>query len=344
MLFIRVDANEKIGIGHMMRCMAIAKEAMHQNKKCTFIVSDNKSKEEIEKFGFSTICLNSKWNDMEYEIDILSNLISEYRVSVLIVDSYYVTKKYIEEIGQITKFIYLGDLKYSVENLACLINYNNYYEKFNYDITFKNKNTILLLGMKFTPLREEFCNIKTRKSVKKNVSKILITTGGTDPNNMAGKLANYIVSNDNHNISLDIVVGSLNKNLRFLYNIEKEKSNIKLHIDTDNIAMLMSESDIAVSAGGTTLYELSACGVPTICYAFVDNQLDSINEFMKNEIMISVGDIRGKESEVIKLIYEKICFLRENYGVRNNMTDKMYNLIDNKGCYRIIKHINKLLI
>lgn len=341
MLFIRVDGNKKLGIGHMMRCLAIAEEAIRQGLECTFIVSDEESRQIINNFGFNIICLNNKWNDLNKEIDILLQVINKHKIKLLLIDSYYITRKYIEIIGNNTKLIYLGDLKYYAENITCLINYNNYCNKFNYNNMFKNSKTKLLLGIKYTPLRKEFNNIKLIP--RSTVSNILITTGGTDTYNIAGKLAKYFIDKRSEkDICFNIVVGSLNENLDFLNSFEKKNKNVKLYINTKNMAKLMINSDIAISAGGSTLYELSSCGIPTICYAFVDNQLDSINEFMNSETMISVGDIRGREDECIGLIYEKVQFLKDNYDIRKKMSNIMQNLVDGKGAYRIVKEIDML--
>ncbi|EJP6470959.1 UDP-2,4-diacetamido-2,4,6-trideoxy-beta-L-altropyranose hydrolase [Clostridium sporogenes] len=342
MLFIRVDANKKIGIGHMMRCLSIAEEAVKQGVDSTFIVSDEESKQIIDRFGFSTICLNSKWNNMNEEIDILLRTIFRNKIRKLIVDSYYVTKEYIKIVGRNTTLIYLGDLKYYAENIDCIINYNNYYYKFNYDNMFKNKNTKLLLGTKYFPIRSEFFNRKSK--VKKDASNLLITAGGNDMYNVTGKLLDYFINKKNEkNIHFDIVVGSLSDNIEFLKTFEDKYDNIKLHINTNNMAQLMIKSDIAISAGGTTLYELCACGVPTICYAFVDNQLDSINEFSDNGIMISIGDIRDKQDVYINLIYEKVQLMKNNYNIRKKMSNMMQHLVDDKGSYRIVKEINTLI-
>ncbi|WP_051986356.1 UDP-2,4-diacetamido-2,4,6-trideoxy-beta-L-altropyranose hydrolase [Clostridium amazonitimonense] len=338
MLFIRVDANEKIGIGHLMRCLAVANEANEQGIECTFIISDKETERIMINFDFATICLNSEWNNLNNEIDKLIKVISENKIKLLLVDSYYVTKEYFEEIGKNVTLIYLGDLNYYSEYIDCLINYNNYYHKFNYYNMYDKKKTKLLLGTKYVPLREEFTNIKP--IVRDTVSNILITTGGTDTYNIAGKIVDYFIKNESENdICFNIVVGSLNRNLDILSKLEKKNKNIKLYISTNNVAELMIKSDIAISAGGSTLYELCACGVPTICYAFVDNQLDSIKEFMATETMISVGDIRGREEECINLIYEKVQILKNNYKIRKKMFNKMQNIVDRKGSFRIVKEI-----
>ncbi|BDR75921.1 UDP-2,4-diacetamido-2,4,6-trideoxy-beta-L-altropyranose hydrolase [Clostridium tetani] len=342
MLYIRVDANKKLGVGHMMRCLAIAKEGVRQGLECTFIVSDEESRQIADKFGFNIICLNSKWNDLNKEIDILLQVIVQNKIKLLLIDSYYITNKYIEIVGNNTNLIYLGDLRHYAKNITCLINYNNYYNKFNYNDMFRDGKTKLLLGTKYTPLRREFNGIKS--SPRNTISNVLITTGGTDIYNIAGKLAKYFIDKKNEkDICFNIVVGSLNENLDFLSCFEKKNKNVKLHINTKNMATLMIESDIAISAGGSTLYELSSCGIPTICYAFVDNQLDSVNEFANSETMISVGDIRDREDECIDLIYEKLQFLKDNYNIRKKMSSIMQDLVDGKGAYRIIKEIDRLI-
>ncbi|SFD34071.1 UDP-2,4-diacetamido-2,4,6-trideoxy-beta-L-altropyranose hydrolase [Clostridium uliginosum] len=338
MLFIRTDANSKIGTGHLMRCLAIANQAKQEGVECIFIISDKETEQIITPFGFSTICLNSKWNNLNSEIAKLIQVINENKIKLLLVDSYYVTKEYFKEVGKRVDLIYLGDLEYCEEYIACLINYNNYYYKFNYENMFINKKTKLLLGTKYTPLRKEFININP--ILNNTVSNVLITTGGTDKYNIAEKLLQYFVNEKKEtNINFNVVVGSLNKNLESLSEFEKKNKNVKLYININNIAQLMIESDIAISAGGSTLYELCACGTPTICYAFVNNQLDSINEFSNNEIMISVGDIRGREKECIDLIYDKIQFLKNNYHIRQKMSKSMCEVVDGKGNCRIIKEI-----
>ena len=57
MIFIRADANETIGTGHIMRCLAIAEKIRALCQDVTFIVADNRSRPMIENRGFKTICL-----------------------------------------------------------------------------------------------------------------------------------------------------------------------------------------------------------------------------------------------------------------------------------------------
>lgn len=64
-----------------------------------------------------------------------------------------------------------------------------------------------------------------------------------------------------------------NRNIRFFYSLDAE------HMKT-----LMLESDVAISAGGQTLYELASVGLPTIAIQVVDNQSEDISGFLKRNI------------------------------------------------------------
>ena len=68
MIGIRVDANDKIAIGHVMRCMSIASELKKQNNDVIFIVSEESAKKIIVNNGYECICLNNKYNEKNSEI------------------------------------------------------------------------------------------------------------------------------------------------------------------------------------------------------------------------------------------------------------------------------------
>ena len=63
MIAIRVDANEQIASGHVMRCLSIADALQELGVETLFFTSDYYAEEIIEKRGFPAICLNNDWND-----------------------------------------------------------------------------------------------------------------------------------------------------------------------------------------------------------------------------------------------------------------------------------------
>ena len=68
MIYIRADANEYIGTGHIMRCLSIARAFVRRGEKVTFITADHRGDGLIQQNGFSSICLDSDWTNMNGEL------------------------------------------------------------------------------------------------------------------------------------------------------------------------------------------------------------------------------------------------------------------------------------
>lgn len=348
MIYFRVDGNKHIATGHVMRCLAIALELKEKGENCTFIVADNYSENIIQSNGFPSICIESKWNNLECETDKLIKLVKKLKIEKLIIDSYFVRESYLTELKKLVKIIYIDDLNLFQYPVDILINYSINYPKFNYKARYKQEATKLLLGSKYVPLRKEFSHLQEdklglNKNPKKQVKKILITTGGSDPYNFTGKFLDKIVAHEPYkDIIFHVVVGRYNEHMEKLEDIKNRYPNIILHTNVTKMSKLMINCDIAISAGGTTLYELCACGTPSICFAFVDNQLEGAEAFGKSDIIPFVGDIRGNIEIVISRILDKINKLIQSDSLRLNYSIKMRELIDGNGAVRIAEEIIKL--
>ena len=99
---------------------------------------------------------------------------------------------------------------------------------------------------------------------------------------------------------------------------------------------LYEQADVAISAGGSTLYELSSMGVPTITYSFVDNQIPNVRTFDNDELMPCAGDVRGGNvPKRVAQLLEKL----DSYEFRSGVTRKLQNVVDGKGADRLAKLI-----
>jgi spore coat polysaccharide biosynthesis predicted glycosyltransferase SpsG len=101
----------------------------------------------------------------------------------------------------------------------------------------------------------------------------------------------------------------------------------------------MKEADVAVSAGGSTLYELCAVGTPTITYAIADNQLDNVKQFKNDGLMPYAGDVRHDDfvSNILKYME---AMVQTDY--RMEISAKMQMLVDGNGAERIVKELGGL--
>jgi len=330
MLYIRTNMNSVIATGHVMRCLSIADAAKTLGEDTTFILSDDEAVEYIANRGFQAMVLNTKWDDLESELPILLDVIETHKIKQILVDSYQVTENYFKLLSKATKVIYLDDLNafhYSVAGIIC---YANYWEKFCYPSNYSKIN--LWLGPQYMPLRNVFQNIG-KKQIAEKVESLLLLSGGNDEYHVLEGVLSRLDLDEMKEVT--VICGRYYTDYKQMVNHFKEYKNVKLFQSVSNIEEYMKRADLAVSAGGTTLYELCACGTPTISFSFVDNQLDNVKQFEKDGIIDYAGDVRYTNvSENIANMVKKYFANKELRKIRS---DKMQKLIDGQGAIRIAR-------
>ena len=95
----------------------------------------------------------------------------------------------------------------------------------------------------------------------------------------------------------------------------------------------MRRCQLAVSAGGTTLFELCACGIPTVCFSFADNQKPGTIGMGSRDIMQYAGDAR--DTDVTGHILEGLLRLLQSPTLRQEYASRMKRLVDGRGAGRI---------
>lgn len=355
MLYIRTDANSIIASGHVMRCLTIANEVRKLGEQVTFITADMQGIELISSNGFTAICLESEWNNLDSELDKLITVIKEYKIEKLLIDSYYVTERYLSKLRGYVKLIYIDDLSKFPYPVDILINYNNYACSLGYEKWAKEYKTKLLLGCSYAPLREEFREIT--RIVSKNIKNILLTTGGSDSYHVAYKFLQYLINEyyddtptnmedeiemikyQIESLNFHVVIGKFHSDKEKLEKIVQKYPNIVLHKEVNNISQLMKQSDIAITAGGFTMYELCACGVPMITYSLADNQILGVRGFQQLGVAKYCGDVRDGEEILWKEFVNALKLYSLNFELNCENSIKKQALVDGFGACRLTKFL-----
>lgn len=332
MLYIRADGNAAIGTGHIMRCLSIAQAVKKQGQTCTFIVADHEMISLLKAQGFPYICLHSLWNDLDQETAQIEDLIQERSIRTLLIDSYFVTPDYLRRLHRLTHVAYMDDLNQFTYPCSALVNYNIYADQWDYPGRYPA--TQLLLGPQYAPLRGEFQGLPKRR-LREEIRDVLVTTGGSDPLNVAGRFAERAVQMPVFSgVTFHIVAGRFNPHRPMLERLASLCPGIELHCDVQCMSKLMLTCDAAVSAAGTTLYELCACGVPTVTYALADNQLPGAAAFDRNGMMLYAGDVR-ENSAFAETLCGRLAALSGDCPLRKRMSEQMQQTVDGDGAARL---------
>lgn len=337
----RVDGGKSIGMGHIMRCLSLANEFRKKGVEVYFISKYYEGIEKIEENKFYTVKLpcddidSSKIFDygdnqtLDEEALKIVEILKKYDISTLIVDSYNVSEKYLLKLKENLKILtYIDDINSFSYPVDILVNGNSFAIDVEYKKYFESEK--LLLGSKYNLIRSEFKNLPKRK-ISKEVRSIMITTGGSDPDGVLIKTVREILKDDYfNNISLNLVVGSGFSNKEEIYLLGEENKYIRIYENPSSISEIMLNSDIAISSGGSTLYELCSCGTPTLAFIYADNQLPLVEKLSNSGYVVDMGWY----NDDLNLLYN-LKGLMKDFSKRIEMSVKGQELVDGNGASRV---------
>lgn len=348
MFIIRADGNSVIGMGHVMRCLSIADAVKVQGVEPVFVTACEECISMIEQRGFQARLLTTDYRDMLSEISHLEAILRTEQNGIekhtILVDSYQVTKEYYCELKKLAFIVCLEDMgqPYPVD---ILINYNIYGEKLasKYEIDKDNKPEKMLLGVTYMPLRQEFLN-DIDYVLRDKVTDVMITTGGSDPFFATKEFLDAFLLDkvlQSQRIRYHVISGPFNSHAKELKALHEKNTDVIIHENVKSMKEIMRQCDVVLTATGSTIYEVSALGVPMLVFYFAENQRQGAEELGRKTHVINCGNFADDSNEVVKNAVETLqrCVLNKNY--REVLKQDEKKLVDGMGATRIAKAILK---
>lgn len=337
---VRADGNSKIGMGHLMRCLSIAGALREEGFEVVFFTSDEAGEAFVVERGFACKATGISYDRKEEERELLQGLLRHYEVALLLVDSYQVNERYMEGLKEICPVFYLDDMGTHTFPVSGLINYNIYGEDLSYEDKY-NRETVLLLGAKYAPVREDFRN--TPYKIRETVQTVLITMGGSDQFNIAGQLCENLLSKLPAKIGVKVICGRFNPHLEGLKLMAEREPRLTVLSDVKDMWNVFADTDIAVAAAGSTMYELATMGVPAVSCYYVENQRQIAEGFANRCDVINAGDYSADKEKVLEKLSQCVLLLAEDYDKRQNLSRSMKKITDGKGANYLAREIKKYM-
>lgn len=331
-----------VGMGHLMRCLSIADAAKAMGIDSHFILADAFGQDIILQRDHTATVLNTDYRMMNQELPSLRHILAETPATI-VVDSYYASNEYLASLTGCAKVAYMDDWVNRAVPVNYVINYNLYSSSTEYKRLYEEASATMptmLLGPTYAPLRKGFSK-PSRASYQNKPKRIILLVGGTDPERMAMRLVCHISDAEllSDDTEFHLMVGSSEPDLDYLRGVADCEPAFTLHENVTDVAALMSRMDLAISASGTTLYELCACGIPTVCYTLSEDQVKVSKAFADAGAMLHGGDYRNCTTNVSPL-FSQLNHLFENEGLRKSLGETASNLVDGQGAYRIVLSIS----
>lgn len=339
LILFRADGNKEIGSGHVMRCLSIADALSDMGNRSLFVTADNTMSELIEGRGYPCIVLHTDYKNMDCETGILVRQREFAAVEGIVVDSYYATEGYLKTLSREKKTVYIDDY---IKKRPCdaVINYNVFADESSYSGLMEDPSQKFILGPAYAPLRREFADAVPIE-IKEKAKRVLFLAGGSDPAHAALHFAKEII-NRKDLMEYIIVTGAMSgDHSRINAMAARSGGRLRVLSNVKDMKSLMTSVDLTISAAGSTLYELCACGVPTLCYILADNQRLVAEGFKNKGAMIYAGDLRS-DKDFYSDLYDSVMKLADDLPGRRVLSEKARGIVDGNGAKRLAAELKRM--
>ncbi|MDZ7903998.1 MAG: UDP-2,4-diacetamido-2,4,6-trideoxy-beta-L-altropyranose hydrolase [Rheinheimera sp.] len=189
-----------------------------------------------------------------------------------------------------------------------------------------------LLGPQYALLRPEFypssVPITSQTSSARSyqqVNRILVSIGGSDTVGLTERLCKLLFAQQVFaDISLDVVVGSAYEKITELTELIAARANSRLFVQTNEMASLMRQADLAIGAGGSSQWERALTHLPSLVVAVADNQQPGCEYLQHLGAIQYLGRVEQVSDE---LLLNAITEIIENKDLRQALAERAYALM-----------------
>ena len=325
-VFIVTEGGKDIGFGHITRCKSLCQAFEKNGIIPTFITNDNKAVKDLLKDKNHHI-LN--WSEDQGELfGIIGN------ADIVIIDSYLADINLYRKVSEIIKVpVYIDDNMRLDYPKGLVVNGNIFAEELNYP---KKEGISYLLGCRYFPLRREFLE-NIEKKIRGNIETVMITFGGDDARNMTPRVLK-LLAKEYPDFAKNVVIGNAFQNIDEIRAEGDDKTKLIYSLDAQGMKDVMIGSDIAISLGGQTLYELAAVSVPTIAVAVAENQLNNVRGCQKAGFIEYAG--WWEDIQFLEGITKSLKYLQDR-ELREKMVKIGRSLVDGNGASRVVEDLFK---
>ena len=326
-LLIRADADERIGTGHVMRCLALAQAWLDAKNGPVWLAANalpDEVRRRYEREGAFVLSVaagalvlpdvirdkGATWAVLDgYGFGLaFQRAAKEAGASVLVVDDDGVAGEYIADVV-VDSNVFAAEPPYAK----------------------RDANTCLLLGPRFALLRRELRGHRAPRG--EPASRVLVTFGGADP---AGLSPLALDALGPLPVQITLIIGPANPRRVELEQAARALPNARVLWDASDMRALMDCSDVALAAAGGTCLELAHAGVPQIVAVTASNQERVAEALVEGGVAISVGEACQVTAEGMR---RAVVSLLADQRTRAEMSARAVRLVDGYGAERVVAHM-----
>ena len=252
----------------------------------------------------------------------------------IVVDHYGLTPIHETRLrGQGRQIIVIDDIKRTGHNAGLLIDPSFGRGPRDYpDI--QRSGGLVLAGPDYALLRADYAAARpaalARRQTPAPVRRLLVSLGLTDVRGITGRVI-QLLRPELGGLMIDVAVGSGVPSLPWLRHLAASDPNIAVHVDTTDMARLMSEADIAVGAGGSSVWERACLGLPALNLVLAENQQPLALALEAHGACLTIDARQGGLGQDLAAAFVR---LRDDQTLRIGLSETSAKLCDGLGAGR----------
>lgn len=333
MLF-RVDASAKSGLGHFQRCCALAKAfAFNKGLSACFLSDGDPGVERhLSGLGFQSESMNGIERGGPSDLLHTLAISARYRCEGVVVDSYHVDAAYLLRLRAAGLFVMaIDDLGRFPFPCQLVVSPGAHARNLSYRSS--SGDTRFLLGPAYALLRPEFWN-PPRRSPRPRVQEVLVMLGGgSDPHHLMPGLLGLLEQLQGE-FSVTAILGPFFKNPERIRSLVKRLRRPVCVVESPTqLVDYMVQADLAITAGGQSLYELACVGCPTVAIEVAENQRAQLKALAGLGAVQFAG--RAGDPRLLSRVSRLVNRLRDDEQLQDHMSLAGQQLVDGRGALRV---------
>ncbi|PIT76123.1 UDP-2,4-diacetamido-2,4,6-trideoxy-beta-L-altropyranose hydrolase [Limnohabitans sp. B9-3] len=344
----RTDANSEIGTGHFMRCLTLADALKKQGSDICFVARGipehllqmlhernfafHALPESVRVEGVDELA-HSKWLKTSQHLDAVHTLekLGHHKFDWLIVDHYAIDQRWESTLRVIAnRLMVIDDLADRSHDCDVLLDQNYYRDAQSRYVSKVPAHCQMLLGPAYALLRKEFTEMRKHVMPRMGeVRRVLVFFGGVDAENLTGMALKALIEL-NLDIHVDVVIGQQHPKIQEIESLCKTHF-FACHVQTKQMAHLMAQADLAIGAGGASIWERFCMGLPSICISTADNQRQQIADLQFEDLVFAPK----QKMPAIEFLNQVLRELKSGLNFRAEMSEKIYQLVDGHGVVKV---------
>jgi UDP-2,4-diacetamido-2,4,6-trideoxy-beta-L-altropyranose hydrolase len=347
---IRADADSVTGTGHVMRCLALAQAWQDAGGTVTFACADLPEslaqRLESERVAIHRFEAAASSRREARDIQETLRIANATRPQWLVLDGYNFGPDYQLALRDSRwRLLFIDDdWRHDRYHVDVLLNQNAGASEALY--SHHKAGARLLVGCQYVLLRREF-RVRPQPAIKdpQRVASVLLTLGGADQKNDTARLLKICGNCLPPDCKVHVLVGPANPHVNSLRercktsagNPGEKWPNFVLHVAPPNVAQIMAACDLAITAAGSSVYELGFLGIPMLLLVTAENQraiaaaLDSLGA----AVWIDESSVHSAQG-----VARAIRSFVQDSSTRAGCARKFQTLVDGRGAARVVEALS----